>query len=416
MDLARYVVDAVVLEKRSYRDVATAHGVSIGWVAKVLARYRAGGYEAIAARSRAAHRIANRTPDAIEEAIIALRKDLDEQGFDAGAHTIHYHLTRGGEIAVPSVATIWRILRRRGFVTPQPQKRPKSSFTRFQAHLPNELWQSDVTHWTLAEGTDVEIINFIDDHSRLALANHVVRTATARNVLETFHAAAATHGFPAALLTDNGPVYTAAYRNGRQVLESELLTLGIVFKHSRPYHPQTCGKVERFHQTLKRFLAKQPPAHTISHLQRQIDRFVRIYNRQRPHRSLGRRTPWQVYTARDKARPSARAITIANDTRVRHDVVDKAGVVTLRYRSNRSKLHHIGIGRDHRGKRIVVLRAGLDVHILTPDGESLRRLTLDPSKDYQGTGRPPGPPKGRPLGKKKRATVYDGPTQAFTMS
>src|SRR5438093_29401 len=150
MDLARYVVDAVLLEKRSYRDVAAAHGVSIGWVAKVMARYRAGGYEEIGPRSRAAHTIANRTAAHVEEAIVRLRKQLEDDGLDAGAQTIHYHLQADGLVLVPSVTTIWRILRRRGFVPPQPQKRPRSSWIRFQAQLPNELWQSDVTHWCLA--------------------------------------------------------------------------------------------------------------------------------------------------------------------------------------------------------------------------------------------------------------------------
>ncbi len=181
-----------------------------------------------------------------------------------------------------------------------------------------------------------------------------------------------------------------------------------MFKHSRPYHPQTCGKVERFHQTLKLYLAKQPPAATIGRLQHQLDAFRRIYNHERPHRSLGRRTPRDAYDARDKARPAAPKITIAADTRVRHDLVGTNGSITLRYKT---KLHHIGIGRDHRGKRVIVLRAGLDIRILTPDGELLRQLALDPNRTYHGTGRPPGPPKGRPLGKKNRATVYDGPTQ-----
>ena len=402
MDLARYVVDAVLLEKRSYRDVAAAHGVSIGWVAKVMARYRAGGYDAIGARSRAAHTIANRTPAGIEDRVVSMRKRLDDEGLDSGAHTIHYHLTHLSDLSdqpVPSITTIWRILRRRGFVTPQPQKRPKSSWIRFEAQLPNELWQSDVTHWKLADASEVEIINFIDDHSRMALASHVVRTANARTALSTFRAAAARYGFPAALLTDNGCVYTAAYRGGRQALESELLARGIVFKHSRPYHPQTCGKVERFHQTLKLFLAKQPVPQTITQLQRQIDRFTAIYNEERPHRSLGRRTPREAYNARDKARPAAPKITLANDTRVRHDVISSAGSITLRYKT---KLHHIGVGRDHCGKRVVVLRSGLNIKIITPAGEILRALTLDPSKNYQGTGRPPGPPKGRPLGKRNR--------------
>src|SRR6266542_4908539 len=130
MDLARYVVDAVVLEGRSYRDVAKAHGVSKSWVGKVLGRFHQGGYEAIGPRSRAPKRIPHRTCDALEDEIVALRKDLADVGVDAGAQTIHYHLALRHE-QVPSVSTIWRVLRRRGLVTPEPHKRPRSSCVRF---------------------------------------------------------------------------------------------------------------------------------------------------------------------------------------------------------------------------------------------------------------------------------------------
>src|SRR5438128_3962649 len=199
MDLARYVVDAVVLEGRSYREVARAHGVSKSYVGKLVGRFRAGGYGAIVPRSRAAHRIPHRTPDGVEDEIVALRKELSELGMDAGAQTIHYHLSlRHGQ--APSVSTI----RRRGFVVPEPHKRPRSSWIRFEAKLPNECWQSDVTHWRLACGTEVEIINFIDDHSRLAIASRVVPLATAALAVEVFRRAGFQWGFPAALLSDNG--------------------------------------------------------------------------------------------------------------------------------------------------------------------------------------------------------------------
>jgi transposase InsO family protein len=300
---------------------------------------------------------------------------------------------------VPSVSTIYRVLRRRGFITPEPHKRPRSSWIRFEAALPNECWQSDVTHGTLADDAEVEIINFIDDYSRVVLASRAVDVATSRLVLRTFHEAAKRWGFPASVLSDNGAVYTASYRGGRSAMESELLGLGILFKHSRPYHPQTCGKVERFHQTLKIFLTKQPRAATIEALQAQIDRFSAYYNEVRPHRARGRITPKDAFDSRDKARPSGAKINVANETRVRHDKVDGHGAITIRHRS---KLHHIGIGRDFVGTRVIVLVDGLDIRILREDGESLRQLTLDPSKDYQGTGRPPGPPKGRLLGPKRK--------------
>jgi transposase InsO family protein len=382
MDLARYVVDAVVVEGRSYREVARAHGVSKSWVGKLVGRFRAGGYSAIEPRSRAAKRIPHRTPDALEDEIVALRKELAELGLDAGAATIHYHLGTRHE-AVPSVSTIWRVLRRRGFVTPQPHKRPRSSWIRFEAQLPNECWQSDVTHWRLGDGTEVEIVNFIDDHSRLAVAARVVGTATAPKVLEIFQQAGARWGLPAALLTDNGCVYTTWHRGGPNVMQTELLALGIEFRHSRPYHPQTCGKVERFHQTMKAFLAKQPKVGTIAELQAQVDRFVAYYNEVRPHRARERRPPRVAFEARDKARPSGPMIRVGAGVRVRRDRIDKNGKVTLRHRT---RLHHIGVGHAHKGKRVIMLVDGLNVRVVSQDGELLRQLTLDPTRDYQPQG------------------------------
>jgi len=382
MDLARYVVDAVVLEGRSYREVARAHGVSKSWVGKLVGRFRAGGYPAIEPRSRAAKRIPHRTPDALEDEIVALRKELAELGLDAGAATIHYHLGTRHE-AVPSVSTIWRVLRRRGFVTPQPHKRPRSSWIRFEARLPNECWQSDVTRWRLGDGTEVEIVNFIDDHTRLAVAARVLGTATAPRVLQVFRAAGERWGSPAALLTDNGCVYTTWHRGGPNVMQTELLALGIEFRHSRPYHPQTCGKVERFHQTMKAFLAKQPKVGTIAELQAQVDRFVAYYNEVRPHRARERRPPRVAFEARDKARPSGPMIRVGAGVRVRRDRIDKNGKVTLRHRT---RLHHIGVGHAHKGKRVIMLVDGLNVRVVSQDGELLRQLTLDPTRDYQPQG------------------------------
>jgi transposase InsO family protein len=382
MDLARYVVDAVVLEGRSYREVARAHGVSKSWVGKLVGRFRSGGYSAIEPRSRAAKTIPHRTPDALEDEICALRKELSDLGVDAGAATIAYHLSRRHD-QVPSVSTIWRVLRRRGFVVPQPHKRPRSSWIRFEATLPNECWQSDVTHWHLADGTEVEVVNFLDDHSRLAVASRVLQVATAPKILEIFGEAGTTWGLPAALLTDNGCVYTTWHRGGPNVMQTELLALGIDYRHSRPYHPQTCGKVERFHQTLKRWLAKQPGAGSIAELQRQVDRFVAYYNDIRPHRAVGRRPPRAAFDARDKARPSGPRIRVGAGVRVRRDRIDKNGKVTLRHGT---RLHHIGVGHAHKGKRVTLLVDGLDVRVVSQDGELLRHLTLDPSRDYQPQG------------------------------
>jgi len=209
-------------------------------------------------------------------------------------------------------------------------------------------------------------------------------TTSSPDVVATLYEAGGAWGLPASLLTDNGCIFTAAYRYGFSAFESELFKLGIVCKHSRPYHPETCGKVERFHQTLKRFLAKQPPAASIDELQAQIDRFVAYYNEIRPHRAKNRKPPRVAFDSRDKARPRKVIVATSKELRVRHDKVDKDGSVTLRYRS---KLHHIGMGRALKGTRVILLVAGRDIRVRSEEGRLLRQLTLDPSKDYQPRGK-----------------------------
>jgi transposase InsO family protein len=293
---------------------------------------------------------------------------------------------------VPAVSTIWRILTRRGFITPQPRKRPRSSWHRFAAEQPNERWQADTTHWQLADGTDVEILNILDDHSRLALTTMPRRTITGPDVLHAFQDAFLRWGIPASVLTDNAAVFTGLpRRGGRIALEIELGRLGIRLDHPRAHHPQTCGKVERFQQTEKKWLAAQPPAKTTAGLHRQLSRFRRYYNEVRPHRAIGRRTPWQAYTARPKA---ATGPYIDPHWRVRHDKVDKAGTVTLRHHS---RLHHIGVGRPLAGTPITLLVDDLHVRIIDRHtGALLRELTLDPTRDFQPRGLPPGPRPNQP--------------------
>jgi hypothetical protein len=227
----------------------------------------------------------------------------------------------------------------------------------------------------------VEILNMIDDHSRLFLASQAFSTVKAVDVVEVFHKTAGLHGLPASLLSDNGAVFTGFYRKGKVLLETELERLGIDFKNSRPYHPQTCGKIERLHQTLKRYLARQQSARTLTELQQQLDAFAHYYNDIRPHRALSGATPLQAYSARIKARPANQTTAPATHFRVRQDKVDKDGRVTLRHES---RLHHIGIGRAHKGRPIKLLIADRNIRIIDPEtGELLRALTLDPTRDYQ---------------------------------
>ena len=260
MSLAQLVVTAVKLEGRSNSEVARDYRVSRGWVRELCRRFDVEGDAGLEPRSRRPRFSPHQTPAELEEEIVALRKELSDQGLDAGAHTIGFHLAERHD-AVPSVATIWRILTRRGFVTPQPQKRPRSSLVRFEAEQPNERWQADITHWSLSDGSGVEILNIIDDHSRLLVASDAREVIKAADVVASFRRAAGHHGWPVSVLTDNGAVFTAGPRGGgRCAIEIELAALGILYRHSTPYHPQTCGKVDRFHQTLKRWLTKQPGA------------------------------------------------------------------------------------------------------------------------------------------------------------
>jgi transposase InsO family protein len=378
VDKGRFLIETHLRTGRPIAELAAAHGVHRSWLYKLLARYRREGDAGLEPRSRRPRSSPTRIADRHEEAIVALRKELTDAGFDAGAVTIHTHLSRR-QNDLPSVSTIWRVLKARGFVTPQPHKRPRSSWQRFEADFPNQCWQADVTHVPIAGGLVLEVLNIIDDHSRLAIASRAFVTVRSADVVRTMHRSAATWGYPEAFLTDNGAIFTASARGGLAAMQTELLSLGIDSKHSRPYHPQTCGKVERFHQTLKRFLAKQEPATTKKQLQRQLDQFAAAYNHIRPHRAISRRTPADAFAAREKAQPRGPRIDTLG-YRVRHDRVSKAGNVTLRYRG---RLHHIGIGAPYKGWRVILLVAGRDIRILSTDGTQLRHLILNPRNDYQ---------------------------------
>jgi transposase InsO family protein len=382
MSMARVVITAVVLEGRSKSEVARDYGVSRVWVQRLVKRYLAEGETAFEPRSRRPHHNPRRVVDEqLEDRIVELRKQLTEAGLDAGAETIGWHLRQRGQ-RCPSVATIWRTLSRRGFVTPQPHKRPRSSWHRFEADLPNECWQADITHWPLADGSEAEILNILDDHSRLLIGATARPVFTAGDVVTDLAAAMSIHGRPERLLTDNAAVFTGSYRGrGWVALERELVALGIGLSHSRPYHPQTCGKVERLHQTLKKWLAQQPLAATLPQLQAQLDTFTAYYNTQRPHRAVDRRTPADAWAARPRAMPTRRGLMISEHFRVRKDRVDNDGKLTLRHNS---QLHHIGIGRARAGTRVLMLIRELDIRIIAEDtGELIRELTLDPTRDYQ---------------------------------
>jgi transposase InsO family protein len=390
MSKARLVIIAVTVEKRSVAEVVATYGVSRSWLYELLARYRADGEAAFEPRSRAPHTSPGATPPETVELVLELRKQLLQDGHDAGADTLGWHLAQHHDLTV-SRATIHRILTRHGAITPEPKKKPKSSYIRFQAAMPNQCWQSDFTHYPLTDNTafpkGVEIITWLDDCTRYALHISAHRAITTPIVTATFRKAAGQHGIPASTLTDNGMVYTVRLaglgrRGGRNGFEQQLRQWHVTQKNSRPNHPTTCGKVERFQQTMKKWLRAQPhqPA-TLAELQALLDAFAAYYNTRRPHRSLPHQaTPAALYDTMPKAVPGPSRDTDTHG-RIRHDRVDKSGTVTLRVAG---QLRHIGVGRTHKGTHVILLIQDLDVRIVNAiTGELLRELTIDPSKDYQ---------------------------------
>src|SRR3990170_5234977 len=308
------------------------YGVSESWLFELLARYRAEGEAAFEPRSRRPHRVPTTVSAETVDLICELREKLTATGLDAGPDTIKWHLEHHHSTVV-SRATISRYLTRHGLVVPEPKKRPKSSYIRFAAAMPNETWQADFTHYRLTKadgrpGADSEILTWLDDCSRYALSVTVHVRVTGPIVLSTFRRTVAEHGIPASTLTDNGMVFTTHLSQGkkgagtRNGFETELRRLNVVQKNGRPNHPTTQGKVERFQQTMKKWLPSQPDQPTtIDDLQALLDAFVEEYNHHRPHRSLEHRaTPATIYTTRPKATPTGDRDNDTHD-RVRHDKV-----------------------------------------------------------------------------------------------
>jgi len=386
MSKAHVIVLSVVHQGLSQAEAARRYGVSWRWVHTLVARYRQGGMVAVEPRSSRPHTSPQQTSDEVRALILDLRRELTSASLDAGPETIAWHLGERGHVA-PSTSTIRRVLVQAGLVIAQPKKRPHSSLRRFVADQPNETWQGDFTHWQLRDGSEVEIINWLDDHSRFLLSMTAHPRATGPLVVESFVACTNDYGAPASTLTDNGVVYTARFVGGRNAFEYVLAALGIRQKNGHPAHPQTQGKIERFHQTLKKWLRGQAPCDTLHELQNQLDFFRHLYNEERPHSSLRRQTPASVYRATPKALPTN---SVAAHYRVRLDVVSKGGKVTLR---RAGRLHHLGVGIVHRQVRVVML---IDEHQVTVTAlETGEVLALNQIDDACGYWRNQLRPEGR---------------------
>jgi transposase InsO family protein len=378
MSRARVAVLQVVSDQMSVTAAAAEYGFSRRHLHRLLARCRAGGLDAVEPRSRRPKGSSRATPPEVRQRVLELRRALTADGLDAGPETIRWHLERE-QLRVLSTSTIRRILHDAGLIVPEPRKRPRSSYIRFQAAQPNEMWQSDFIHWRLADETDVEILNWLDDHSRLLLSCSAHEPVTGDVVVSVFLALVEEYGPPASTLTDNGSVYTSRFTGGRNAFEYLLPILGVRQKNGSPGHPQTQGKTERFHQTLQRWLRARAPAASIAQLQRQLDEFRQHYNEQRPHRALNRRTPGEVYRATPKALPASNG-HMPGHYRLRYDRLDTTGKMSLR---RAGRMHHLGVGAKHARKRVLALAD--DHQVLVTDlttGEVLSRHLIESTKSY----------------------------------
>jgi hypothetical protein len=274
------------------------------------------------------------------------------------------------------------VLVRRGLVEPQPKKRPKSSWKRFEATAPNERWQIDAMDWMIATGV-VRVFNIIDDHSRVVVRSAAVPEATTEAAWATFSQAVAVWGPPAGVLSDNGLCFSGKLRGFEVLFEANLRDAGIRPSNGRPFHPQTTGKVERFQQTLKKWLRRRDLAATIAELQSQLDEFCHLYNHQRPHQGIGRAIPVDRWNASIAARPADEPLPHPSYIEHRYDTQVSAGGIV---NADRTAIH---LGVEWAGLDATVLINTSHATVLI-DGQLVRHLKLDRSSRYQPSGRPRG--------------------------
>lgn len=349
-----------------------AHGISRWFFYDLRRRYAREGKPALEPKSTAPHTIKNKTPATIEDRIVAIRKDLIDEGWDAGADSIRERLKHElGAGQVPSRSTIWRILVARGFVIPEPKKRPRPPSRRFERSRANELWQLDGTDRALANGEITKVLNVIDDTSRTHIAGRVHPEETRAGAWDTICHGINTWGPPEEVLSDNAA--------GFHAIEPALAALGISMTHSRPGHPQTCGKVERFHQTMHRWLDARPDPETHTGLQALIDEFSVRYNNERPHRAIGRVTPASKWETLPKSGPSSTPITTPST--VHTSIADRQGRVTA------GRQIRIALGRSYAHQPAITIINTTTAHTFI-HGQLIRSTRLDPDRNYYPLNHP----------------------------
>jgi transposase InsO family protein len=354
-------------------------GISRQTFYKYRRRYELEGPPGLVERSRRPGRSPGAVSGEIEEVIVRLRKDLE---IDNGAQAIAWHLARRADLdgPVPSARTVHRVLVRRGMVSPQPQKRPHSAMTRFEWPRPNDAWQIDATAWALADGQRVWVMDVLDDHSRVLVAARAAGGPTSAATWDAFSHGIIEWGFPVRVMSDNGACFTGRFLHGSEVdFERQLRAMGITQLLSSPSHPQTCGKLERSHQTTKRWLATQPPARNLNELQTQLDTWRHHYNHHRPHRAAAGGTPAERWHATPAAAPGR---PIAGPRRASLHTVSPQGHFGWQH-------YTVGIGMHLTGHTVLVVANDQHLAVWSQTGLE-RELTIDSTRRYQPTGRPVG--------------------------
>ena len=262
-------------------------------------------------RTRRPRTSPSRLTEEVKKQAIAVRAALEASGLDHGPISVHDKMRAMGLPVVPSTAALARIFREAGVARVEPKKKPRSAWRRFVYPAPNACWQLDATEYVLTGGRRCVIFQLIDDHSRYAVASHVAWGETVMDAIKVVDKAITAHGVPQRLLSDNGLALNPSRRGFLGQLVDHVSRLGVEPITGKPYKPTTQGKNERFHQTLFRYLDKQPLAESLDELQAQVDAFDLIYNNERPHQGLpGRVTPltaWEATPKTDPPRPQANA-------------------------------------------------------------------------------------------------------------
>ncbi len=316
------------------------YGISRKTFYEIRQRARDDGQAAaLEPRTRRPRSSPTRIVDEMKRQALAVRAALESSGLDFGPISVHDKMRSLRMVPAPSPASLARIFRDAGVARWEPKKKPRSAYRRFVYPAPNACWQLDATEYVLTGGRKCVVFQLIDDHSRYAVASHVAWGETAEAAVVVVSKGITAHGVPQRLLSDNGTALNPSRRGYFGQLVIYVTSLGVEAITGKPYKPTTQGKNERFHQTLFRYLDKQPLAATLDQLQEQVDRFDQIYNTDRPHQALaGRITPLQAWEATPKTeppRPRPRAASIevphrTDKTPPQHRTAEKVRIARIR--------------------------------------------------------------------------------------